>query len=162
AWYRFHKFARRNKAALATASVLGLAVGGFARSPVLIATEQKTRGKGQQNETPAEKQRKKDHRPSPHEAHFPKINPAPPRLALDLLAACPEDLRGWEWHYLMRLCKVEPVVLRDSTKVYSVAFGPDRERIASAGKDGRIKIWNSRTGRAIQEFRAHDKAACGV
>ena len=28
--------------------------------------------------------------------------------ALQLLDECPEDLRQWEWYYLMRLCRVEP------------------------------------------------------
>ena len=75
--------------------------------------------------------------------------------ALRALDECPEDLRGWEWHYLMRLCKVEPLVLQDTTEVYGVAFSPDGERIASAGEDGTVKIWNSRTGEVIQEFPAH-------
>ena len=52
--------------------------------------------------------------------------------ALKLLDECPEELRKWEWHYLMRLCRVEPVVLRDEAEVNSLAFSPDGERIASA------------------------------
>src|SRR5262245_8196347 len=62
----------------------------------------------------------------------------------------------------MRLCKVEPLVLRDSTEVYGVAFSPDGRRIASVGKDRRVKIWDSKTARIIQEFRAHEGAACSV
>ena len=73
----------------------------------------------------------------------------------ELLDECPEDLREWEWHYLMRLCRVEPLVLRDKTEVNSVAFSPDGERLASAGGDGTVKIWNSRTGEVIQTFPAH-------
>ena len=84
-------------------------------------------------------------------------------LSIDNLAAalralhdCPEDLREWEWHYLMRLCKVEPLVIRDKTEVNGVAFSPDGERLASAGGDGTVKIWNSRTGKVIQTVhRAH-------
>ena len=72
--------------------------------------------------------------------------------ALQLLEECPEDLREWEWHYLMRLCRVEPLVLRDKTEVNGVAFSPDGERLASAGGDGTIKIWNSRTGDVVQTF----------
>ena len=76
--------------------------------------------------------------------------------ALQLLGECPEDLREWEWHYLMRLCRVEPVILRDKTEVNGVAFSPDGERLASAGGDGAVKIWNSRTGKVIQTSpRAH-------
>src|SRR5207247_6621080 len=43
-----------------------------------------------------------------------------------------------------------------------LAFSPDGERIASAGKDGKVKIWNSRTGRINQEFPAHTGAGCSV
>ena len=56
----------------------------------------------------------------------------------------------------MRLCRVEPLVLRDKTEVNSVAFSPDGERLASAGGDGAVKVWNSRTGKVIQTLpRAH-------
>ena len=50
----------------------------------------------------------------------------------------------------MRLCRVEPVVLRDKTEVNGVAFSPDGERLASAGGDGTVKVWNSRTGEVVQ------------
>ena len=33
--------------------------------------------------------------------------------ALELLAECPEAQRGWEWHYLDRLCHAEQRVLDD-------------------------------------------------
>ena len=52
----------------------------------------------------------------------------------------------------MRLCRVEPLVIRDKTEVNGVAFSPDGERLASAGGDGTVKIWNSRTGKLIQEI----------
>jgi WD40 repeat protein/serine/threonine protein kinase len=156
AWYRFRKFARRNKAMLATASVVALVVS----VAVAVSTALIWRA-NQDLQHALERERR--------EAYFQRITVAHRELSTDNLAAalralqeCPKDLRGWEWHYLMRLCKVEPLVLRDSTEVYGVAFSPDGERIASAGKDGKVKIWDSRTGRLIQEFRAHDKAACSV
>ena len=62
----------------------------------------------------------------------------------------------------MRLCKVEPLVLRDKTEVNGVAFSPDGERLASAGGDGTVKIWNSRTGTVIQSFPAHTDAVVSV
>src|SRR5262249_38053338 len=149
AWYRFRKFARRNKAALATASVVALVVS----AAVAVSTALVWRAN-------------QDLR---SEAYFQRITVAHRELSTDNLDAalralqeCPEDLRGWEWHYLMRLFKVEPLVLRDSTEVYGVAFSPDGERIASAGKDGKVKIWNSRTRRVIQAFPAHEGAACSV
>src|SRR5439155_8868741 len=37
--------------------------------------------------------------------------------ALKLLGECPERLRGWEWHYLNRLCKFDTVILRNKAEV---------------------------------------------
>ncbi len=149
AWYRFRKFARRNKAALATAAVVALVVS------VAVAVSTALIWRANQD--------------LQREAYFQRITVAHRELSIDNLAAalralkdCPEKLRGWEWHYLMRLFKVEPLVLRDSTEVYAVAFSPDGERIASAGKGGKVKIWDSRTRRIIQEFPAHETAACSV
>jgi WD40 repeat protein/serine/threonine protein kinase len=160
AWYRFRKFARRNRrevlvaGAAAVVSVTGVI--GLAVSRALIA-------QALQSETKA----KEDLRV---EVYYQRITVAHRELSIGNLTSaqraldeCPEDLRGWEWHYLMRLTKVEPMVLHDSTEVYGVAFSPDGGRIASAGKDRTIKIWESQTGKPLLEIPgAHDKAACSV
>ena len=63
----------------------------------------------------------------------------------------------------MRLCRVEPLVIRDKTEVNSVAFSPDGERLASAGGDGAVKVWNSKTGKVIQTFPTRTRRlACSV
>ncbi|HJZ55692.1 MAG TPA: protein kinase, partial [Gemmataceae bacterium] len=143
AWYRFRKLARRNRRALVTVSALALAalvgVGAVAVSTVLVWKANK-----ELRESVGRERR---------EAYFQRITVAHRELSIDNLAAalwalqgCPEDLRGWEWHYLWRLCKVKPLVLHDSTEVYGVAFSPDGERIASAGRDRKVKVWDGRTG----------------
>jgi WD40 repeat protein/serine/threonine protein kinase len=166
AWYRFRKLARRNRRALAMISVLTLAVvvgvAALAVSTILVWRANKELTRAVERERLAVDGERR-------EGYFQRITVAHRELSIGNVAAalralreCPEDLRGWEWHYLLRLCKVEPLVLQDSTEVYGVAFSPDGERIASAGKDGKVKIWNSRTGRIIQEFPAHETAACSV
>src|SRR5262249_43021395 len=74
--------------------------------------------------------------------------------ALELLEDCPEGLRQWEWYYLQRLCRVDPVTFPDKAEVYGVAFSPDGERLASAGEDGFIRVRNSRTGEVLQPLNA--------
>jgi WD40 repeat protein len=103
------------------------------------------------------------------EVYFQRITVAHHDLSADNLAAavrrlreCPEDLRGWEWHYLMRLCKVEPLVIRAETEVNGVAFSPNGEQLASADGDGVVRIRDSRTGKVINSFRAHTPAVLSV
>ncbi len=169
AMYRFRKFARRNKRAVAMASVVGLAVlltvTGLATSAVLIANALRA-------ETRAKDDRQEALERVLREAYFHRITLAHWYLsadnlgrALELLEECPDDLREWEWHYLMRLCRVEPLVLRykDKTEVNGVAFSPDGEQLASAGGDGAVKIWNSGTGKVIQTIeKAHTDSVLSV
>src|SRR5262249_61840842 len=131
AWYRVRKFARRKRAALAAASAVGLAVVVLATSLVLSALDRQATRTAQQAEARAEDERKKAAERERRESYFHTITLAHRALAVELLASCPQDLRGWEWHYLMRLCKVEPLVLQDSTEVYGVVFSLDGEQIAS-------------------------------
>jgi WD40 repeat protein/serine/threonine protein kinase len=166
AWYRFHKLARRNRRALVTASVLALAallgVGALAVSTVLVWKANKDlRDSVDRERLAADRER--------WEAYFQRITVAHRELSIDNLAAalralddCPEDLRGWEWYYLMRLCKVEPLVIPNMTEANGVAFSPNGDRLASAGGDGVVRIRNSRTGKAVQEFKAHNKAVASV
>ena len=75
--------------------------------------------------------------------------------ALELLDECPEGLRQWEWHYLKRLCRLDPVILRDQDAVNSVAFHPNGEQLVTGGRDGRVKIWDRRTGRILRTLPGH-------
>src|SRR5207244_11867746 len=111
----------------------------LATSLVLIAREQQTTQAAQLAEARAEDHRKDAVERERRESYFHRITLAHSDLAVELLAECPEDLREWEWHYLMRLCKVEPLVIPDKTEVIGVAFSPDGERLASGGGDKAVK-----------------------
>jgi WD40 repeat protein len=85
------------------------------------------------------------------------------RRARELLNECPERLRDWEWHYLARLCAVEPLIIRDTTEVNSLAFGRGGQWIASAYGDGSLKIWDSKTGKLVRIIpNAHKRFASSV
>ena len=70
--------------------------------------------------------------------------------ALRLLEACPEDMREWEWHYLKRLCRVEPVIIRGTTEVHSLAFHPSGGQVATACADGTVKILDLSSGKVAR------------
>src|SRR4029079_1060145 len=81
---------------------------------------------------------------------------------LRFLNDCPEDLRGWEWRYLMRLCVVEPLVIRAKPGFHSLAFSSDGGRLASASADGSVKLWDGQTGKMLTRIPAHQGFASCV
>jgi WD40 repeat protein len=175
AGYRFRKFARRNRRTLVTVSVFALAalvgVGALAVSSVLVLKANQGLKESVERERLAADRERLAKDQERLEAYFQRITVAHRELsignvpgALRALEACPEELRGWEWHYLMRLRWFEPKVLQDVTEVMGLAFSPDGERLASAGGDGTIKIWNSRTDQdqVLQKFSAHTGSALSV
>ena len=81
---------------------------------------------------------------------------------LQLLEACPPDLRGWEWHYLRRLPYRTVPPLRHDSAVHGAAFSPDGRRIASSDHNGVVKIWDVQTGRELNQFQAHDRPTNSV
>ena len=150
-WYRFHKFARRNKAAMLTATsmalglllaILGLvsAVVVQAASNAEIKQEQKqTKGaldREKQTNTALVKSLEREGRTS----YFRSIALAERELAAnnvgraeELLDDCPLHLRGWEWHYLKRR-PYGPFTFRGHNSwVLGVAFSSDAQaHVASA------------------------------
>jgi WD40 repeat protein/serine/threonine protein kinase len=78
-----------------------------------------------------------------------------------LLAACPSHLRGWEWHYVMRLRFGGVLPLRQAGPVRCVAFSPDGRCLASGGGDGTVKLRDV-AGRAIRDLHAHNDLVVSV
>ena len=74
-----------------------------------------------------------------------------PGRAEALLDACPEDRRQWEWSYLKRLWRVDPVALThpDSKEFRSVTFSHDGRQLAAACGDGKIRVWDQKTGEVV-------------
>jgi WD40 repeat protein/serine/threonine protein kinase len=79
-----------------------------------------------------------------------------------LLDQCPDDLRGWEWHYLKGLRRQALTPLRHEAAVLSVAISPDADRIASASQDGVTKLWNAKSGQELHSFRRHESQVQSV
>jgi WD40 repeat protein len=75
------------------------------------------------------------------------------RMFLDL---CPPKLRGWDWHYVHRLCHPHLLSLGGHTAgVIAAAFAPDGRRIVTASADKTARVWDARTGRPVVTFKGH-------
>jgi WD40 repeat protein/tRNA A-37 threonylcarbamoyl transferase component Bud32 len=81
-----------------------------------------------------------------------------------VLDACPEDLRGWEWHYLRRLFQVRQLATLTGHEdaVMAVAFSPDGARFVSAGADGVVQVWDRQSLQAVLRLRGHTAAVTAV
>jgi len=74
-----------------------------------------------------------------------------------------EDLRGFEWYYLWRLCHSEQLTLcGHSNLVRAVAFSPDGRWLLSGGDDGKARLWDAVTGRESAVLEGHTNGVSAV
>jgi len=157
--YRFRKFARRNKRALATAASLGVmllvAVGAVVASALWAADQAKARLK-------VEAADKKELERNLYLTNIAlaerELSDNNPGRALELLERCPEDLREWEWDYLKRLRQGPPVTLSLGGRLDrpDLAFSPDGRRLATPSGKKDIKVWDGATGQPVASLEGHD------
>ncbi len=73
------------------------------------------------------------------------------------------DRRGFEWFYWQRKISSGHITLEGQTdRVWSVAFSPDGKRIASAGWDRTVKVWDAGSGQETLTFNGHNPAVRSV
>jgi WD40 repeat protein/tRNA A-37 threonylcarbamoyl transferase component Bud32 len=138
--YRFGKFVRRHKAALATAGTLAvallLAMIGLAVGSVLIwrANNEARLLTYFQRVALAEREWSANNL----------------KRADELLNLCPTDLRGWEWNYVKRLRGRRLQPLRHDNSIADCAVSPDGSQIVSLDWKGDIHCWDAKTDREIR------------
>jgi WD40 repeat protein/serine/threonine protein kinase len=171
---RLHKWARRRPAVAAllglvvTVSAIGL--GGIlwaygqarqaektARNEAENARVEKQRADG---EAAVARQQEKEARWQAHLARLGRVNgqllARDHAGALQTLDQLSPDERGWEYGYLRRQAEGTPLVLRGhASNIYSVCYNPDGTRLASASKDGTVKVWDATSGAPIATLRGH-------
>jgi WD40 repeat protein len=72
------------------------------------------------------------------------------------------ELRGFEWNYLSRLTRSCKTLAGHSNDVLDVSFNPDGARLATAGADGVIKTWSTKSGKEVFSFPPQATAAWKV
>jgi serine/threonine protein kinase/WD40 repeat protein len=83
--------------------------------------------------------------------------------ARQVLGRCPEELRGWEWHYLWRLCHAEQRTINDvGAEVGHLVYSPDGKYLAATGHvpfaSECVRLWDTSNGNKVwrDQFAAGD------
>ena len=79
------------------------------------------------------------------------------------------ELRGFEWHYLHRLCHANLLLTLKGhiNQVNNVVFSPDGKRLASVAfgrtiKEGAVKVWDAQTGQELLTLKGHTNVVSSV
>ncbi len=176
AFYRMHKFACRHKAAVVIGCTLlvGGIVSGWQAVRATLANRQAL-SQTLRAETSEREARKN--------LYFADMNVAQSELvegnvesAIALLERHrpkpgQEDLRHFEWHYLWRQTHREQFTLladddpKDEVKpdaLFDVAFAPSGNLLASAARDGRVRVWDLGTRRELVQWRLPQRESGGL
>jgi WD40 repeat protein len=78
----------------------------------------------------------------------------------ELLTACPEDLRGWEWDHLNHTLDQSAMTIHaNQDGGIALALSHDGRLIASSGWDKTIKLWDTGSGSELMSIGQADKRA---
>ncbi|MHC4845824.1 MAG: WD40 repeat domain-containing serine/threonine protein kinase [Planctomycetota bacterium] len=79
------------------------------------------------------------------------------------LAACPPDLRRWEWdHLALRADTSVGQLLGHEDAVSATALSRDGSRVVTGSLDGTVRLWDAATGATLETLVGHDGAVRSV
>ena len=72
-------------------------------------------------------------------------------------------MRSFEWFYLDRLCHRDLFTLKGgSNGVSRVTYSPDGKRLATASRDGMVRLWDAMTGQETLTLKGHTNGVFGL
>jgi WD40 repeat protein len=83
--------------------------------------------------------------------------------ARQLLASCPKELRGWEWRYLSRLLRPERIAIAAHPRGAGLlVFSRDGTRLLTGGGDGKVRVWDTWSGKMLLDLPLHSGSVRGA
>ncbi|MHC4434168.1 MAG: protein kinase domain-containing protein, partial [Planctomycetota bacterium] len=79
-----------------------------------------------------------------------------PGRVRDLLASCPNDLRGWEWNRLNYIQDESLKTLRVGSLPRRPVISQDGRRIITCGEDKAIRVWDLETRQQLMTLGSHN------
>ena len=157
AWERAWKWSRRQPALAALVVVFTVALLGTAAGGHLV---QRPRGDRTGGVTPQPLRRGHEFGLAGLDGGARRTGPRP------ILGHRPgpgeEDLRGFEWYYLWRLCHHDRTLRGHAGPVFAVAFSSDKKTLASASGDGTVRLWDVPGGKETGVLRGHEGMVVSV
>ncbi len=184
-WYRSRKLAGRHKLELLSLSAIGCAlligtIVSVVQARRAIAAEQvaETRLVNEQNAREDAEQAKSNAVATASEAYRQQYKAEmqlgladsnsgnTQRLYSSLVKHLPtagrEDLRGWEWYYLLSRHQQDHTFFEHYAAVTSVAWSPDGRHVATTSNDGNAEVWDVLSGRSLRRFSFSDVLKRGI
>ncbi|WP_165231824.1 protein kinase domain-containing protein [Aquisphaera insulae] len=166
-WYRSRKFARRHHAALVGVTVLLMLLSLAAASLWQASRTRRAEELLTRKQDEVIRRRDRQVRLVQYAADIRRAaflsrsgQTVMARELLDRLTAASgeEDLRGFEWYYLRNLLDagIASWIAHGGRDVYHVEYSPDGKSIATAGADGRVRIWDAETHELRRVLHAHE------
>ena len=167
AWYRFRKFARRNKRAVLTASAVAaavvLAVAALVAGTLLFEQEQARTAEAVQAATDlaaAEAEARGRLEPQLYRQRIALAEREWSANNLSRMEAAARAVPGGPARLGMALPQAAAVQhaspLRHESPVLSVAFSPDGKLLATGTQAGVVRLWQAKTGQELRKWQAHE------
>jgi WD40 repeat protein/serine/threonine protein kinase len=159
--YKLQKFARRNMRALAMATLFGfmllVAVAAVVASALWVAAQAKAQAKDKDDANDKLERNLYFTDIALAERELATNNPG---RAEELLDACPEHLRDWEWRYLKRLRHAPPLTLalgerQSGGTGFGLDISTDSRLLAAPCGGPCVKVWDLATGEELLVLRGH-------